>query len=127
MIIDRKMPPREFAVGFGHVIRIKDCGTVRLEPDEQVTFVTEGGGEYDLVRKNWGFYATPSLNARLLNCGLRAVLVKNRERRYYILLVEKGKEPLFEEYVRTESLEIVWWMDTDETLEHLEQAVKKGV
>lgn len=127
MIINQKMPPREFAVGLRKDIHIKDCGTVRLEPDEQVTFVTEGGGEYDLVRKKWGFCATPSLNARLLNYGLRAVLVKNRQRRYFMLLVESGKEALFEEYLGIEALEIVWWMDSNETLDHLDHAVRGGL
>ena len=54
-----------------------DCGRIALAPDEQVTFTTEAGGEYDVTRKSWGFYATPSINGRLKTFGLRAALVRN--------------------------------------------------
>ena len=35
-------PPRVFGVGHDQAIRLKDCGRVYLNSDEQVTFVTEG-------------------------------------------------------------------------------------
>ena len=50
--------PRRFAVGNADKIEIRDCGNLALEPDEQVTLVTESGAEYDVARKDWGFYAT---------------------------------------------------------------------
>ena len=74
MKIDLKNPPRSYEVGRTVKLQMKDCGTIRLEPDEQLTFTTEAGAEYDLARKDWGFYATPSLNGRLQQFGLRAVL-----------------------------------------------------
>lgn len=116
-------PPRVFEVGFGETIEMKDCGRVELEPNEQLTFTTPDGGEYDLARKDWGFYATPSLNARLEGFGLRAVLVKNRLDRYFVLLVEKGKEDLFQKYLDIEELIIVTWMDQDEDLNRLAERV----
>ena len=79
MRLDRKDPPRTFVVGDN--IKISDCGMIALRPDEQVTFVTEAGAEYDVVRKDWGFYATPSLNGRLLQFGLRAVLIQESPHR----------------------------------------------
>ena len=87
-----KQPPREYEVGFDKKGTIRDCGTMHLAPDEQITFVTEDGNEYDVTRKDWGFYAGPSLNGRLAGFNLRAVLLKNRIGRYFVLLVEKGKE-----------------------------------
>lgn len=117
-------PPRIFEVGFGETIQMKDCGRVELAPDEQVTFVTDSGAEYDLARKSWGFYATPSLNSRLAGFGLRAVMVKNRLNRYFILLVEKGREVEFQRYLDIEGLHIIGWMDTTESLEDLEQRLK---
>ena len=114
-------PPREFETGFGETIFIKDCGRVELEPDEQVTFTTPEGGEYDLARKNWGFYATPSLNARLKDFSLRGVMVKNRIGRYFILLVEAGKEDLFQRYLDVEDLKIITWLDDDAALQNLER------
>lgn len=123
MRFDQKDPPRVFQVGLGGVFHLSDCGTVHLAPDEQVTFQTESGAEYDLARKDFGYYATPSLNGRLEQFGLRAVLIKNRQNRYYILLVERGKEPLFNEYLAIESLHVVCWMDSTEALEALDAAV----
>jgi hypothetical protein len=119
MIFDEKDPPRTFEVGFDVKRIIKDCGVVKLSPDEQVTFVTESGNEYDLTRKNFGYYATPSLNGRLKRFNLRAVLVKNRHDQFFIILVEKGKEPLFDKYIKEEKMDVVVWMDNTDVLSKL--------
>lgn len=112
-------PPRRYEVGWGERFEISDCGAVFLEPDEQVTFHTESGGQLDVTRKDWGFYATPSLNARLLDFKLHAVLVRNRVDRYFVLLVEEGKEALFERYLSLEELEVVARLDDAESLRRL--------
>ncbi len=127
MKFQEKNPPREFEVGFDRKGMVKDCGTMQLAPGEQITFVTEIGNEYDVTRKEWGFYATPSLNGRLANFQLRAVLVKNRLNRFFIMLVEKGKEDLFQEYVDREPLIVICWMDTLEYLQTLEQKIQKNL
>lgn len=121
MKFDRKDPPRTYEAGFGEIVHIKDCGAVTLEPEEQVTFLTESGGEYDLTRKSWGFYATPSLNGRLEQFGLRGVMVKSRINRFFIVLVERGKEELFQDYLRIEGLNIVTWLDDSATLARLDR------
>jgi hypothetical protein len=117
-------PPRVFQVGLSAVIHLKDCARIELEPDEQVTFRTASGGEYDLARKSWGYYATPSLNARLPGFGLRAVLIRNRIDRYYVLLVERGKEDEFQEYLDLEKLSLVTWLDNTESLKRLERSLQ---
>ena len=123
MILEEKNPPRTFEVGTTVKFLMHDCGIVRLAPDEQVTFVTEAGAEYDVVRKDWGFYATPSLNGRLAEFGLRAVLVRNRiTDRYFVLLVEQGKEEAFDVYLEQERCEIVFWMDNAESLDRMRMA-----
>lgn len=119
-------PPRTFEVGFGKIIQLKDCAHIELEADEQVTFKTPAGAEYDVARKNWGFYATPSLNGRLERFNLRGVLVKNRINQFFVMLVERGREPEFEEYLGIESLIVVCWMDDTSRLEHLERKLKEG-
>jgi hypothetical protein len=119
-----KRPPREFEVGFDKKGIIRDCGTMSLDPDEQITFVTEDGKEYDVTRKEWGFYAGPSLNGRLAGFNLRAVLLKNRINRYFVLLVERGKEGMFEQYVREESMQLISWLDSDAALGSLEEKLK---
>jgi hypothetical protein len=119
-----KQPPRRFAVGTDSKFEMSDCGTLRLESDEQVTFVTEDGAEYDVARKDWGFYATPSLNGRLLDFGFRGVLIRNRMTgRYFVLLVQGGREAAFERYCVQESLAVVSWLDRTETLDELARAL----
>lgn len=124
MKFDPVEPPREFEVGYGERIFLKDCAQVRLEENEQVTFHSPDGAEYDVVRKSWGFYATPSMNGRLLRFGLRTVLVKNRIEQYFLLLVERGHEDEFQKYLDVEALHIVAWLDSTEELARLEAAAK---
>ncbi len=112
-------PPREFVVGLKKDIRIRHCANVDLAPDEMVTFVTPSGREYDVVRKSWGYYATPSMNGRLCEQGLRAVLTRNVAGRIYLLLVEAGCEPEFERYMADEEQEIVCWLDSDAAAQKL--------
>ena len=117
-------PPRVFEPSVD--VRIKDCAQIALDPDEQVTFVTESGAEYDVARKSWGFYATPSLNGRLARSGLRAALVKNPNAKFYIVLVEKGKEVDFARYLSTEGQKVVSWLDGDVPLGELEARLERG-
>jgi hypothetical protein len=120
MKFDPKQPPRRFPVGNSIKFDMLDCGTLALAPDEQVTLVTEDGAEYDVARKDWGFYATPSLNGRLVQFGLRAVLIKNRGTgRYFVLLVESGREAQFDAYCAQENLAVIAWLDSSEALDRL--------
>ena len=119
-------PARNFKVGKPeNKIVMKDCGKIILEPDEQITFKTESGAEYDLARKDWGFYSTPSLNGRLSSFGLRGVLIKNRETaKFFVLLLEKGKEALFDKYCKSENLAVISWLDCEESLKKLEKKLE---
>ena len=126
MKIEAKNPPRVYQVGRSVTVNMRDCGAVHLDPDEQLTFKTESGAEYDLARKDWGFYATPSLNGRLQQFGLRAVLVKNLIGRFFVLLVEGGKEALFDQYVAVEELQIIAWLDDAGHLAFLESALAQA-
>lgn len=120
MKFEPRQPPRLFKVGNSVKFDMLDCGTLRLEPDEQVTLVTESGAEYDIARKDWGFYATPSLNGRLEQFGLRGVLIRNRGTgRYFILLVERGREALFDAYCEQENLAVIAWLDSGDALDAL--------
>lgn len=116
-------PPRRFTVG-ERAIELKDCGRIALDPDEQITHVTESGAEFDVVRKNWGFYGTPSLNGRLARFGLRGALVKNPEGRFHVLLVEREREQEFQRYLADERASVVSWLDRDEDLRRLEEALR---
>lgn len=113
-------PPRRFRVGMDGRIELLDCGRIELAPDEQVTFTTEAGGEYDVARKAWGFYATPSLNARLPRFGLRPALVKGQGDTYFVVLVERGRESTFDAYLEDEGLTLLRWLDDAAFLRGLE-------
>ena len=117
-------PPRSFLVGVDKDIKVNDCARIQLEAEEQVTFVTESGAEYDVARKKWGFYATPSLNGRLSSFALRTVLVKNSFEKYFVFLVEKGKEKDFQEYLNAEEHIIISWLDNDSFLELIENKLR---
>src|SRR6476619_435773 len=113
-------PPRRFQVsGRGVTLMLSDCGRVALEPDEQVTFITGSGGEYDVVRKDWGFYATPSTNGRLKSFGLRAALVVSGYGKLFVVLVEAGREDAFLEYVAADQQRLLCWLDDDAVVAQL--------
>jgi hypothetical protein len=121
-----KDPPRLFTVGNSVKFQIKDCGTIYLDADEQVTFVTASGSEYDVTAKDWGFYATPSLNGRLQQFGLRGVLIRNWfTGNYFVLLVAQGQEAKFDAYCQQENLVVVTWLDNNEALDRLATALDK--
>lgn len=107
---------RHFAVGRpGQEIRLRHVADVELEPNEQVTFVTGEGKEYDVVRKQWGYYATPSLNGRLVGFGYRSALVESGERRY-VLIVERSRMADFTTYLSAQGMRVIAWLD-GETIE----------
>jgi len=111
MKINEKNPPRRFNVGRYSPIELSDCGTIELKPDEMLTFVTENGAEYDVARKSWGFYATPSMNGRLKRFGLKSALVQNDLGQYFIMLVDKEQLDDFYEYLEAEKSTVVEWYD----------------
>jgi hypothetical protein len=115
-----QIPPRKFRVGSHGHVELSDCGRIELRPDEQVTFTTEAGAEYDVARKAWGFYATPSLNGRLPRFGLRPVLVKGLEEKFFVMLVERGHEDTFRAYLAAEGLTLLRWLDDEGFLRGLE-------
>lgn len=111
MKIKKNMPPREFNVGEKMDIVISHCANINLDPNEQVTFLTNNNSEYDIVKKDWGYYATPSINGRLKHFGFKTALVKNTDDLYYIMIVEEFKEKLFQKYIKETKQVIVEWLD----------------
>lgn len=105
-----------------------DCARIALDPDQQVTFVTPSGAEYDVARKSWGFYATPSLDARLARFNLRAALVKNASGRHFIFLIERGSEQDCGGYMESEGMRMVAWLDSADACRQLyESPVKEAL
>lgn len=103
-------PPRRFPVG-ARSLAMSDCGQMEAEPDEQVTFVTPGGAEYDVARKAWGFYATPSTDGRLAAQGWRTAVARNAQGRHYVLLAERARLADLDAYLAAEHMRVVAWLD----------------
>ena len=61
-----------------------------------------------------GYYATPSINGRLRDHGLRAALVRNPAGKLYLMLVQGGREAEFQEYLRQDRQQVICWLDSDE-------------
>jgi hypothetical protein len=103
-------PPREFSVG-NMGATLFQTADIRLDPQEQVTFMRVSGAEYDVVAKSWGYYATPSINGRLETFGFRVALARGRHHgKRFILLLERGYESDFESYLEAEDLEVETWI-----------------
>jgi len=111
MRADFREEPRRFRVGKKLDIEIKDFGKLALAPDEMISFVTDLGRHYDVTRKVWGFYATPSLNSRLKMEGFKSALVRNDQGRCYVMLVECEQMKEFQTYLAEENNEVVEWLD----------------
>ena len=109
-----KKKPREYKVGFDNKITIKDYGRIKLDKNEQISFVGDNG-LYDFCRKNWGFYSTPSINKRLKNNKFETYLVKNIYNNIYLWAVEKNKKKLFIKYLKDENHDILLRLDKIET------------
>ena len=110
MIFKKKI--RKFKPSKYSDIIIKDCGKVILNDDEQVTFSDryKKNKNYDVTKKDWGYYATPSINSRLKKNNFISYIVINKSTNFfYIMLVHKNKMKLFLKYLKEEKLKIIPW------------------
>jgi hypothetical protein len=110
MKLNIKKIPRKYIVGKKKSITISDMGNIFLKPNEQITFITESQNQYDFCRKNWGYYATPSINSRLKNENFLTALVSNENNRIYLMVIEKNKLKQFKKYLKSENQTIMAWL-----------------
>ena len=116
MNFEEKRPPRKFLVGrTDEKISISDCGDIYLDANEQVTMISLNGKRHDFVSKEWGFYATPSVNGRLKNEGFKTALVQNSSGQIYIMVVDKDSLGEFERYCTMEKQQVLEWLDERKT------------
>ncbi|MDQ7834252.1 MAG: hypothetical protein RDU24_02620 [Humidesulfovibrio sp.] len=106
----------ELTTTSGDALTLRHCANIHLNADEFITFTTPSGTEYDVTRKAWGYYATPSLNGRLPRHGLRGALVENSRQQHFIHLVEIGNEEEHRRYLESDGQRIVVWLDETEKL-----------
>ena len=76
-----------------------------------VTFIDKRKISYDVKKKNWGYYATPSINGRLKNNKFKTALVSNEQGKIFIMLVEKNNINKFKSYCKNEKQKIIIWLD----------------
>lgn len=111
MKVLKKKHKRYFQGSASDLELIADCGHIYLEANEQITFVSANGKEYDFCAKSWGFYATPSINKRLRDQGYKTALVRNVEGKLFIMVVMQEAFQEFDAYIKQESCQIVEWLD----------------
>lgn len=100
---------RTFKVGIKKII-LKEVAKIKLKKNEMITFVS-GKSEYDVVKKEWGYYATPSINKRLISYDINTCLIKNiKSKNLFLVLVHKRKKKQFLKYLKEEKCKIVKWL-----------------
>ena len=110
MIIHKKKRPRKFCVSKKNKIFLKDVGKIHLNEDELLTIVSNNKKNYEICRKDWGYYATPSLNFRLKKNGFRTILAKQKKK-FFILLIDIDKLKSFKQYAKIENYKIIKRLD----------------
>ncbi len=103
-----KSEPRKFTF---KNITISDMGKIHLENDEMISFVNNSGKECDFVQKSWGYYVCPSVNGRLKHEGFKTALTSNKEKRLYVLVVDKDKINEFKDYMKNQNGTFICWLD----------------
>jgi len=89
---------------------IKEIAKIELDTNEMITFIDKDK-EFDFVAKEWGYYATPSINSRLKNFGYKTALVKNSYGKLFINVVKIEQMERFLEYLKNENSEVLEWLD----------------
>jgi hypothetical protein len=88
--------------------KIKNNLKVCLNADEQVTFVI-GDSKFDVTKKDWGFYASPSIQKRCLNNGLKAAIIF-QGKNCYVVFVKKNKEKKFFSFIKKNKYNFLDWI-----------------
>ena len=105
---------RKFVVGKLKEITLTDKGSIYLNNNDNITFHYNKKINYDIAKKNWGFYPLPSINKRLKRFKLNAVLVESRNfNTFFIMLVldDKKKIKEFKKYCKKENIKIITWLN----------------
>lgn len=88
---------------------------IYLKENQQITFLEnfkKEKKEYDIVKKNWGYYATPSINKRLKKFGYECAIIKNKQNKFFLCLVNKDMKKKFKSYLIKDDQQIVCWLNS---------------
>jgi len=79
--------------------------SIKLKKDEQLT-LHHGKSEYDIAKKEWGYYVTPSIQKRLKNFNLEAILIK-KSNDFFLCLVKKNKKKDFDNFLHNKKIKFI--------------------
>ena len=96
---------RSFLVGVKKKIKITEKAKIQLKNNQQICFLHQKD-EYDFVKKNWGFYASPSINSRLKMNNFRSFIVMNQKKHIYLMIVSRSKMKYFKNYLKIEKIKL---------------------
>ena len=103
-----KKKNRKFIVKPG--ITLTHKADIHLKNNEQIT-LKEKKKEIDIVKKQWGYYLTPSTNKRLIRFNLITAIIKNtKTKNLFVFAIDKNKMSYFERYAKKEKLKVVKWL-----------------
>lgn len=89
-------------------IKLKHVANIYLKSDEMITFLDFKKNEYDVVKKSWGYYATPSIDKRLKKNFYETYLVKNAAtNNKFIFIVNIKKKKDFKIYIKKNNIKII--------------------
>ena len=91
-------------------VNIKHVGNLSLNSFETITFISKDKSEYDISKTDWGYYATPSINYRLLKNKFKTFIVFSKLcKKIFIHIVHKNRIGKYKKYLKTQNLEIIPW------------------
>ena len=110
---------RKFCVGKNNDITLKQAASIKMHKNDNISIYFDKFVNYDITKKDWGFYCLPSINKRLKRFNLKAVLTRNcRLNTYFIMLVVNEKKLIrkFKNYCKKEDLKLITWLDAKNLL-----------
>tara|TARA_A100000164_G_scaffold375420_1_gene410433 strand:+ start:1296 stop:1673 length:378 start_codon:yes stop_codon:yes gene_type:complete len=107
--------------------QIIESAIITLRNNEQISLSEKVGRskkEYDIVKKNWGYYVTPSINKRLKFFKYECALVRNNKNKFYICMTNKEKKKSFLNYLKKDNQKIIFWFN-ENNLKNISKFFKK--
>ncbi len=105
---------RKFKVGKSKDITLVDKGSIFLNNNDNISIHFNKKINFDVAKKNWGFYPLPSINKRLKKFKLNTVLVESKNfNTYFIMVVIDNKSRIkdFKNYCKKENIKIIAWLN----------------
>lgn len=103
-----KKSNRKFRPSKKFNITITEKAKISLENNEQITLIDQSKNEYDIVKKSWGYYSSPSINKRLVKNNYQAFLVQNiNNKTIFLFTVQKSKKRMMQDYIKKVGIKIL--------------------